>query len=92
MLWEREKTKPGDIIFFPHAQAGLIHLSGQKPEIESNWSARGGKAALRLPDVTNDGREDLFVVGLYGGANGVITSDSSIEGFHGLGGSGWTGI
>ena len=98
MLWEREKDKPGRIAYFPHV--ALIEINrtddGLRVETAQTTGYQGGKAAIRIPDVTGDGSEDLFVVGRYENLNGVLASE-----FHKKGDSpavtkwwrteGWTG-
>ena len=75
MLWHREASKPGRIAFFPHVQLGQIRRTEEGMRLETaSRHDLGGKAALRTPDVTGDGCEDLFVVGRYENCNGVLAS------------------
>ncbi len=92
MLWERHRDRPGDIMYFPHYGYGQIHRADSRMTAESlsEPPIRGGKAALRIPDINGDGREDLFVVGRYENANTALVLDVDKE-VRSQGGSGWTG-
>ena len=98
-LWEREAGKPASVAFFPHYSFGEIRRDGGAVKAEIG-EGRGGKAVLRMPDITGDGREDLFVVGRYENNNGILPSQredgkepSSLAGQHWTGNriSNWTG-
>jgi hypothetical protein len=78
-LWERVPGAAGVIAFFPHFSYGQIVRAADGVQSEVG-EGRGGKAVIRIPDVTGDGAEDLFVVGRYENNNGVMPSNPGAEG------------
>lgn len=90
-IWEREAGKPADIAFFPHYSFGQIRRDADGVRVEIG-EGRGGKAVLRVPDITGDGREELFVVGRYENNNGLLPSQrEGAEEPSPLAGQHWTG-
>lgn len=90
-IWERDAGQPASIAFFPHYSFGEVRRSGDGVTVQIG-GGRGGKAVLRIPDITGDGREDLFVVGRYENNNGLLPSQrEGVEEPAALAGQHWTG-
>ncbi|MBT3381384.1 MAG: hypothetical protein HN742_41240 [Lentisphaerae bacterium] len=78
--WRPNAQGNSEYLFFPHYSMGRL---SPEPELEVSWPTQGhtwgGKAAVTVPDLDGDGREDVLVIGLYSRCHRLLASTSDLE-------------